>query len=200
MFYAVIMAGGSGTRLWPMSRRNRPKQSLKLFGERTLFQQAVDRLNPVFPPARILVVTKSDHVSLLRDQSPDLPVENFIIEPQGRGTAPALGLAAIHLQKRDPEAVMAVLTADHHIADAPAFHKVLMGAETAARADYLVGSRPLSLPPVTVTSRREKSSSWNRIRRYFACNDSSKSRKPKRRPKWFPAENTSGTVGCSSGG
>jgi mannose-1-phosphate guanylyltransferase len=138
MFYAVIMAGGSGTRLWPMSRRNRPKQTLQLFGERTLFQQAVDRLNPLFPPARILVVTKSDYVSLLRDQSPDLPVENFILEPQGRGTAPALGLAAIHLQQRDPEAVMAVLTADHHIADVPAFHKVLRGAESAARADYLV--------------------------------------------------------------
>jgi mannose-1-phosphate guanylyltransferase len=138
MFYGVIMAGGSGTRLWPMSRRNRPKQSLKLVGERTLFQQAVDRLNPAFAPERILVVTKSDHLSLLRDQSPALPVENFILEPQGRGTAPALGLAAIHLQQRDPGAVMAVLTADHHITDVPAFHKVLLGAEAAARADFLV--------------------------------------------------------------
>ena len=138
VFYAVIMAGGSGTRLWPMSRRNRPKQSLKLFGERTLFQQAVDRLQPLFSPAEILVVTKSDLVPLLRDQSPELPAENFIVEPEGRGTAPALGLAAIHLQRRDPEAIMAVMTADHFIADAAPFRKLLAGAQIAARSDYLV--------------------------------------------------------------
>jgi mannose-1-phosphate guanylyltransferase len=144
MFYAVIMAGGSGTRLWPMSRRNHPKQSLKLFGERTLFQQAVDRLEPLFPHDRILVVTKTDHVPLLQPQAPGLPPENFIIEPEGRGTAPALGLAAVHLQQRDPDAVMAVLTADHHIADASSFRGVLAGAQTAARADFLV---TLGIPP-----------------------------------------------------
>jgi mannose-1-phosphate guanylyltransferase len=138
MFYAVIMAGGSGTRLWPMSRRNHPKQSLKLLGERTLFQQAVDRLNPLFSSEKIFVVTKSDLVPLLRDQSPELPVENFIVEPEGRGTAPALGLAAVHLNRRDPDAIMAVLTADHHIADASSFCKVLTGAQTAAKSDYLV--------------------------------------------------------------
>ncbi len=138
VFYAVIMAGGSGTRLWPMSRRIRPKQSLKLIGERTLFQQAVDRLNPLFSPARIIVVTKSDLVPLLRDQSPELPAVNFIVEPEGRGTAPALGLAAVHLKRRDPEAIMAVLTADHFIADVSSFRKVLAGAQTAAKADYLV--------------------------------------------------------------
>ncbi len=144
MYFAVIMAGGSGTRLWPMSRRNRPKQSLTLFGERTLFQQAVDRLDPLFPLDRILVVTKSGYVPLLRTQSPELPFENFIVEPEGRGTAPALGLAAIHLRKRDPDAVMAALTADHSIADTPAFHKVLAGAQTAAQADFLV---TLGIPP-----------------------------------------------------
>jgi len=138
MFYAVIMAGGSGTRLWPMSRRSHPKQSLKLIGERTLFQQAVDRLNPLFSLSQILVVTKSDLVPLLRDQSPELPVENFIVEPEGRGTAPALGLAAVYLKRRDPKAIMAVLTADHFIADASSFRKVLTGAQTAAKANYLV--------------------------------------------------------------
>jgi mannose-1-phosphate guanylyltransferase len=145
MFYAVIMAGGSGTRLWPMSRRNRPKQTLKLFGERTLFQQAVDRLRPVFPPDRILVVTKSDHVPLLQPQTPELPAENFIVEPLGRGTAPALGLAAVHLRKRDPEAVMAVLTADHCIADLSALHTVLACARTAAQEGFLV---TLGIPPI----------------------------------------------------
>jgi mannose-1-phosphate guanylyltransferase len=144
MFYAVIMAGGSGTRLWPMSRRNRPKQTLKLIGERTLFQQAVDRLSPVFPPGRILVVTKSDHVPLLQPQTPELSIENFIVEPLGRGTAPALGLAAVHLRKRDPDAVMAVLTADHCIAEVSAFHKVLECARTAAQEGFLV---TLGIPP-----------------------------------------------------
>ena len=138
MYYAVIMAGGSGTRLWPMSRRSHPKQSLKLFGERTLFQQAVDRLIPLFSPPQILVVTKSDLVPILRDQAPELPFDNYIVEPEGRGTAPALGLAAIHLKRRDPEAIMAVLTADHFIADASFFRKLLVGAQTAAKAEYLV--------------------------------------------------------------
>jgi mannose-1-phosphate guanylyltransferase len=138
MFYAVIMAGGSGTRLWPMSRRNHPKQTLKLIGERTLFQQAVDRLDPLFSPAQILVVTMSGLIPILQDQSPQLPAENFIVEPEGRGTAPALGLAAIHLQRRDPDAIMAVMTADHFIADAGSFREVLAGAQTVARSDYLV--------------------------------------------------------------
>jgi mannose-1-phosphate guanylyltransferase len=142
--YAVIMAGGSGTRLWPMSRRSRPKQTLRLVGERTLFQQAVDRLIPAIPPERILVVTKKDHVPMLQPQAPALPAENYIVEPVGRGTAPALGLAAVHLQQRDPDAVMAVLTADHHIADVEAFHRVLSGAQTAAQADFLV---TLGIPP-----------------------------------------------------
>jgi mannose-1-phosphate guanylyltransferase len=144
MYYAVIMAGGSGTRLWPMSRRSRPKQTLKLFGERTLFQQAVDRLNPLFPRDRILVVTKSTLVPMLQAQTPELTLENFLIEPEGRGTAPALGLAALHLKRRDPDAVMAVLTADHYITDTSSFRDVLAGAQTAARADFLV---TLGIPP-----------------------------------------------------
>ena len=149
MFYAVIMAGGSGTRLWPMSRRARPKQTLQLVGERTLFQQAVDRLAPLFPPDRILVVTKQDHVPLLQPQAPELPAENFIVEPQGRGTAPALGLAAVHLRRRDVDAVMAVQTADHYVADPESFRSVLAGAETAARADYLV---TLGIPPACAST------------------------------------------------
>lgn len=137
-FYAVVMAGGSGTRLWPLSRRNRPKQALQLVGERTLFQHAVDRLDPLFPPERIRVVTRSAHVPLLQSQTPGLSADNFIVEPEGRGTAPALGLAAIHLQRRDPDAVMAVLTADHYIADTEAFRAVLADARAAAEAGYLV--------------------------------------------------------------
>lgn len=144
MFYAVIMAGGSGTRLWPLSRDARPKQTLRLVGDRTLFQHAVDRLAPLFPPERILVVAGAAHTQALAEQAPEIPAENWIVEPEGRGTAPAIGLAAIHLQRRDPEAVMAVLTADHYIRETKVFRTALAGAEQSARQGYLVtlGIRP----------------------------------------------------------
>jgi mannose-1-phosphate guanylyltransferase len=114
MDFAVIMAGGSGTRLWPLSREKRPKQGIELTGDRSMFQHAVERLNPLFPPERIYVVTREEHAEMLRAQSPELPKENFILEPEGRGTAPAIGLAAIHLQQKDPGGTMTVLTADHY--------------------------------------------------------------------------------------
>ena len=138
MFYALIMAGGSGTRLWPLSRQNRPKQSLKLAGERTMFQQAVDRLDPAFDAQHILAVTRREHVSILQEQTPQLPSANFIVEPEGRGTAPAIGLAAIHLHKMDPQAVMAVLTADHYIAKKVEFNQALEAARKLAEAGHLV--------------------------------------------------------------
>lgn len=137
-YYALIMAGGTGTRLWPVSRRHRPKQSLKLVGDRTMFEHAVDRIAPLFQPEHILVVAGSEHVPNLANQAPELPPENFIVEPVGRGTAPAIGLGAIHLQQRDPEAVMAVLTADHFIADVERFRSVLDVAEEVASQGYLV--------------------------------------------------------------
>ena len=132
MLYAVIMAGGSGTRLWPLSRKNQPKQALRLIGERTMFQHAVDRLAPLFPPERIFVVTNAQLAEALRPQAPVLPAENFILEPSPRDSAPAAGLAAVHLRQRDPDAVMAVLTADHFIADTAQFRAVLAAAEQVA--------------------------------------------------------------------
>jgi mannose-1-phosphate guanylyltransferase len=138
MYWAVILAGGSGTRLWPMSREEMPKQALTLVGERSMFQHSVDRLLPLFPIERILVVTRAEYSQLLLEQMPELPEQNFIIEPVGRGTAPAIGLAAVHLKKRDPNAVMAILTADHFIKDTDSFRRVLNAAETAANAGYLV--------------------------------------------------------------
>jgi mannose-1-phosphate guanylyltransferase len=138
LYYAVIMAGGSGTRLWPLSRQAHPKQSLTLVGSRTMFQHAVDRLDPLFPSDRIFVVTRAEHAAQLRAQAPELPAENFILEPEGRGTAPAIGLAAIHLYRRDPCATMAVLTADHFITDTVAFRRVLKTAACAAGNGYLV--------------------------------------------------------------
>jgi mannose-1-phosphate guanylyltransferase len=133
MLYAVIMAGGSGTRLWPLSRQGYPKQALRLIGERTMFQHAVDRLAPLFTPDRIYVVASAQITEVLRPQAPELPAENFIVEPEGRDSAPAAGLAAIHLLHKDPDAVMAMLTADHYIADTEQFRAALAaGAEVAS--------------------------------------------------------------------
>ncbi|HIE39418.1 MAG TPA: mannose-1-phosphate guanylyltransferase [Anaerolineales bacterium] len=137
-FYALIMAGGGGTRLWPLSRRSRPKQALTLVGERTMFEHAVDRIAPVFQPDEVYVVTGADQVERLMLQAPELPRENFIVEPMGRGTAPAIGLGAIHMKRRDPEAVMAVLTADHFIRDVEQFRRVLVAAARVAERGHLV--------------------------------------------------------------
>ena len=112
MYYPLIMAGGTGTRLWPLSRRKYPKQALELVGDRTLIQHAVDRLTPQYPSEQILVITRQEHVEPLSAQVPELPQENFIVEPEGRGTAPAIGLAAIHLYGRDPGAIQASKSVD----------------------------------------------------------------------------------------
>ena len=143
--YAVILAGGAGTRLWPLSRQQRPKPLIDLVEEdRSMFQIAVDRLAPIFPPERTLVVAGEDLTPLLQAQSPQLPADNFIIEPVGRDTAPAVGLAAIHVRQRDPDAVMAILTADHAIKDEAAFCGVLAAAcEVAAEGGIVtLGIRP----------------------------------------------------------
>ena len=136
--YAVIMAGGGGTRLWPVSRKERPKQLLPLIGQETLFQSTVQRLEDLFPPERILVVTVKDQVSEMFQQAPSIPEENYILEPAPRGTASVVGLAAAILQKRDPEASMAVLPSDHFIRNRDLFHYLLRAAFDVAENGYLV--------------------------------------------------------------
>lgn len=136
--YALIMAGGGGTRLWPMSTREHPKQMLTLIGDRTMFQLSVDRLSPLLPLDHIYVVTAADQVEPLAAQYPELPRENFIVEPMGRGTAPCIGLSALHLHHRDPDAVMVVVTADHFIRRGDAFRAVLRAAQTVAEQGYFV--------------------------------------------------------------
>jgi mannose-1-phosphate guanylyltransferase len=137
-YYAVIMAGGGGTRLWPLSRRNRPKQLLKLVGNTSMFAMAVDRLRDILPVERILVVTVADQAALLQQDVPDIPKENYLIEPMPRGTASVVGLAAIKLQKLAPQATMAVLTADHYIRNLRLFHELLEFGWETAQDDWLV--------------------------------------------------------------
>ena len=137
-FYAVIMAGGGGTRLWPLSRKASPKQTLRIAGETSLFQEAVELLNFVFPQQRILVVTVSEQAEVLKEQCPMIPHENFVIEPLPRGTASVVGLAALAIHSYNPQAVMAVVTADHFIGNTKHFHQLLMAAKEVALDDYLV--------------------------------------------------------------
>jgi mannose-1-phosphate guanylyltransferase len=148
-YFAVIMAGGGGTRLWPLSRRKKPKQMLALIEARTLFQIAVQRLEGLFPPERILVVTTSDQAQGLRALAPEIPDENYLLEPAPRGTASAIGLAAVALQKRQEDAVMAVLTADHFIGNEGRFLETLQAAEDIAREGFLV---TLGIEPTTPSS------------------------------------------------
>lgn len=136
--YAVIMAGGGGTRLWPISRKKHPKHILPLLGERTLFQSTLDRLDGFIPAERILVVTTSSQADELKKQAPGLSPVNFLIEPQPRGTASVVGLAASVIKKIDPEGVMLVLTSDHFIRNDYLFHLVMRVAVEVARKNYLV--------------------------------------------------------------
>ncbi len=137
-YFAVIMAGGGGTRLWPLSRQSQPKQMLSLGQERSLFQIAVDRLEGLFTPDRILVVTVEQQASALQNQSPEIPAGNFLLETMPRGTASVVGYAASVLSKRNPDAVMAVLTADHIIGNLKLFHQLLESAYDVAGDQHLV--------------------------------------------------------------
>jgi len=146
MHHAVIMAGGAGTRLWPLSRTARPKQLLKLIGGESLLRKAYRRLAAFLPPQSIHVITNRMHLELIAADLPEVPAENLFGEPQGRDTANAVGLAAAILRQRDPEAVMGVFTADHVIEPQDRFTAAVRTAYGMAEqhADALVtmGIRP----------------------------------------------------------
>lgn len=133
--YVVVMAGGSGTRFWPASRRQRPKQLLTLTGRRSLLQQTVERLKPLAGPERVLVVTGLGHAQGVREQLPALPAGQVLAEPLARNTAAAAGLAAAWVARRDPGAVCLVLPADHLITDEALFIATLERALAVARAE-----------------------------------------------------------------
>ncbi len=128
MLHAIIMAGGSGTRFWPKSRRDRPKQLLCLTGGATMLQQTVARIEPLVPRDRIIIVTGADQAKATREQLPGLPGDNVIAEPCPRDTAPCVGLAAGIVAQRDSEGCMIVMPADHVIEPAPAFRATVQAA------------------------------------------------------------------------
>jgi mannose-1-phosphate guanylyltransferase len=145
MRYAVIMAGGAGTRFWPRSRVAMPKQFLTLVGKQTMLQTTVNRIRSMIPDERILIITNEDYTGIVREQLPLLPAENIVGEPAGRNTAPVVAAAAAIIKSRDSDASMAVLPSDHYIRDEKTFLSVLESAFLKAEAGHnlvTVGIRP----------------------------------------------------------
>lgn len=123
--YAVIMAGGVGSRLWPKSRERSPKQLLHILGEGTMIQNTIARLQPMIPFENIYIVTNRTQIDAFREQVPQIPAGNLIAEPFGRNTAPCIALASSMLREKDPEGVMVVLPADHFIKNVGEFQQKL---------------------------------------------------------------------------
>ncbi|MDP7656612.1 MAG: mannose-1-phosphate guanylyltransferase, partial [Roseibacillus sp.] len=130
--YAMILAGGSGTRFWPLSRNAKPKQLLNLFGSDTLLNQTLDRLEGLIPCENILILTNALQEEAVRQLASSLPPENIFAEPARRDTGPAVALGVGLVAARDPEASMLILPSDQLIQDTPAFHSVMNDALTAA--------------------------------------------------------------------
>lgn len=133
------MAGGRGERFWPASRSARPKQLLPIVGSRPMLAQTVERLGETVSADRIFIITNREHMEAIREMLPEIPPDNLVGEPMGRDTAPAVALAALLVKRRDPDAVFAILPADHVIHDHAGFQDVLDAAfEAAAQAPVLV--------------------------------------------------------------
>lgn len=144
-FYAVIIAGGSGTRLWPKSRKKTPKHLLDLFGTGSLLRMTYERIAPLLSNDKIFVVTHHSHVEQIRTQLPEIPAENIIAEPVAKGTAMAMAVAAAFVHKKDPNAVIFNLWADQMFDNLTKFHKTFgIALKTAASGEYIVsvGIRP----------------------------------------------------------
>lgn len=135
MLHAVIMAGGSGTRFWPQSRTAMPKQLLRLYGDRTMIQQTRDRCEGLIAAEQSWIVTNHAQVDATRQQLPDVPAGNTLVEPMARNTAPCVGLAAIHVQHQDPDGIMFVMPADHVISPAESFQQAARKAVALVEQD-----------------------------------------------------------------
>lgn len=142
---AVILAGGRGTRFWPRSRKRTPKQLLDIVSAKSMLRETADRLASIFPGNHLWVVTNDEQAAGVRHELPRVPRGQILAEPTGRNTAAAIGLAAIHLAKQYGDAVMAVLPADHYIADAARYRRIIQSA-------IVLASKPgnlvvLGIPP-----------------------------------------------------
>ena len=136
--YALILSGGAGTRLWPLSRRAKPKQFLDLTGEQSLLQDTVERIAEIIPGERIFAVAPPEHRALIHEQLPELRGDHLVVEPYPRGNAAAIGLAMAALHAFDPDAVVAVLPSDHVVEKRSRFRDVLLAATAAAEQGELV--------------------------------------------------------------
>ncbi|MFN8497542.1 MAG: mannose-1-phosphate guanylyltransferase [Anaerolineae bacterium] len=136
--YALIMAGGGGTRLWPRSRQGQPKQFLNIGTAHSLLREAFLRIKPIIPAERVLVITGQKWLEAVTAELPEIPLDNILGEPEGRGTAPAIGLAAEVIARRDPSAVLACLTADHLIRNQERFRDILLSAAGSAYAGRII--------------------------------------------------------------
>lgn len=141
--YAIVLAGGVGSRLWPRSRNNNPKQLLDLVSERTMIQETVERLKELMPLSNVTIVTGENHAALVRQQLPDLPADNVLVEPSGRGTAPAIGLGLLHIRRLaeaagETDPVIGSFHADHVITRPDEFIKMVKAAGKVAEQGYIV--------------------------------------------------------------
>lgn len=136
--WGVVPAGGSGARLWPLSRAARPKFLLSLLGERSLLQQTIDRISPIIAPEQIFVVCGPAHAAPVARQLPELPEGNLLVEPAPRGSGPAIALATAIIARRDPDAIVGSFAADHEVSDRPSFEAAIAVAIAAARDGWLV--------------------------------------------------------------
>lgn len=143
--YAVIMAGGSGTRFWPRSRTDRPKQLLNITGDEILLKKTIELIKPIIPVGRIKIVTTLSQADAVKRTVPEISGESIIGEPLGKNTAPAIGTSTLFVERDDPDAIMIVLPSDHYIEDREKFHRRIMaGAHQASQGDFLV---TIGIPP-----------------------------------------------------
>lgn len=159
--YAVIMAGGRGERFWPQSRLECPKHLLPIVGDKPMLAQTIERLAGLVPPERILILTNRRQRAAVEAACPQIPPAHILCEPVGRDTAPAVGLAALAVKRRDPSATFAMLPADHVIQDAEAFRSVLEAAFEAAEAEPIlatIGIKPTE--PATGYGYIRKGEPW----------------------------------------
>lgn len=143
---AVIMAGGVGTRFWPLSRKKRPKQFLPIISDRSMIEETAHRLLPLIPSDSIYTIANQEHTQLIKSLLPTLPEKNLLVEPKGKNTAPSLLLATAWVYCQNPEAIVACLPSDHLIRDSSLFLKKLeAGAAAAAKGEYLI---TFGIPPL----------------------------------------------------